>query len=142
MVKSQVTSARYSDWVVVMGGTHYPVESTPLENGDGHDVCYGGETYRVLSDWQFGQPLFKGVVNEAEVCLMIERRNMIYRLFHWGSQVDVMVMSPMVAELQALRPVKAPPNLSKFLMSPMPGLLAKLSAQVGQEVKAGRGQWR
>jgi len=42
-----------------------------------------------------------------------------------------------VAELQALMPVKAPPDLSKFLLSPMPGLLTKLSVQLGQEVKAG-----
>jgi propionyl-CoA carboxylase alpha chain len=34
-------------------------------------------------------------------------------------------------------PEKAPPDLSKYLLSPMPGLLTKLSAQVGQEVKAG-----
>jgi acetyl/propionyl-CoA carboxylase alpha subunit len=39
--------------------------------------------------------------------------------------------------LQALMPVKAPPDLSKYLLSPMPGLLTKVAVQVGQEVKAG-----
>ena len=48
-----------------------------------------------------------------------------------------MVLSPGVADLQALMPVKAPPDLSKFLLSPMPGLLTKVAVQVGQEVKAG-----
>ncbi|MEZ5575920.1 MAG: biotin/lipoyl-containing protein, partial [Candidatus Competibacteraceae bacterium] len=93
--------------------------------------------YQVRSEWQFGYPLFKGTLNGTEICIQVERRDMIYRLFHWGSQADVMVLSPMVAELQALMPVKAPPDLSKFLLSPMPGLLTKLSVQLGQEVKAG-----
>jgi propionyl-CoA carboxylase alpha chain len=91
----------------------------------------------VRSDWQFGYPLFKGALNGTEICIQVERRDMIYRLFHWGSQADMMVLSPQVADLQALMPVKAPPDLSKFLLSPMPGLLAKLTVQVGQKVKAG-----
>jgi propionyl-CoA carboxylase alpha chain len=48
-----------------------------------------------------------------------------------------MVLSPRVADLQALMPVKAPPDMSKYLLSPMPGLLTRVSVQVGQEVKAG-----
>jgi propionyl-CoA carboxylase alpha chain len=39
--------------------------------------------------------------------------------------------------LQALMPVKAAPDMSKYLLSPMPGLLTKVAVQVGQEVKAG-----
>ena len=62
---------------------------------------------------------------------------MIYRLFHWGSQADVMVLSPRLADLQALMPEKEPPDMSKYLLSPMPGLLTKVAVQVGQEVKAG-----
>lgn len=124
-----------NDWVVLMGGQHYPVHVDPAEGG--YDVVYMGETYQVRSDWQFGFPLFKGTLNGTEICIQVERRDMIYRLFHWGSQADVMVLSPRVAELQSLMPEKAPPDMSKYLLSPMPGLLTKLSAQVGQEVKAG-----
>ena len=86
-------------------------------------ISYMGETYQVRSDWQFGYPLFKGTLNGTEICIQVERRDMIYRLFHWGSQADMMVLSPRIADLQALMPVKAPPDLSKFLLSPMPGLL-------------------
>jgi propionyl-CoA carboxylase alpha chain len=32
---------------------------------------------------------------------------------------------------------KSPADMSKFLLSPMPGLLVKLSVKVGQEVKEG-----
>ena len=104
----------------------------------GHDVNYGGKCYRVLSDWQFGQPLFKGTVGGTPVCIQVERRNMMYRLFHWGSQVDVMVLSARAAELLAAMPEKKPPDTSKYLLSPMPGLLSQLMVAVGDEVKIGQ----
>jgi propionyl-CoA carboxylase alpha chain len=125
-------------WVVVMQGKHFPVEVTPLPNGRGHDVRHGDETLRVISDWQFGQPLFNGTVEGTEVNLIIERRNMFYRLLHWGSQLDVMVLTAKAAELLACMPQKAPPDTSKLLLSPMPGLLSALMVEEGNEVKSGQ----
>ncbi len=124
-----------NDWVVLMGGQQHAVRVDPADGG--YDVVYMGENYQVRSDWQFGQPLFKGTLNGTDICIQVERRDMIYRLFHWGSQADVMVLSPRVADLQALMPIKAAPDMSKYLLSPMPGLLTKVAVQVGQEVKAG-----
>ncbi len=123
-------------WVVVMNGDQHPVETRPVNGG--HDVTYGGETYHVLSDWQFGQPLFKGTVNGNRVCIQVERRNMNYRLFHWGSQVDIMVLTARAAELLACMPRKEPPDMSRFLLSPMPGLLTQLRVEPGHEVRAGQ----
>ena len=34
-------------------------------------------------------------------------------------------------------PYKAPPDMSKYVLSPMPGLLVQVAVQPGQEVKAG-----
>ncbi len=124
-----------SHCVVVMGGQQHPVQIDPAEGG--YDAVYMGETYQIRSDWQFGYPLFKGTLNGTEICIQVERRGMVYRLFHWGSQADVVVLSPRVAKFQTLMPEKAPPDLSKFLLSPMPGLLTKVAVQAGQEVKAG-----
>ncbi|MFZ1492847.1 MAG: acetyl/propionyl/methylcrotonyl-CoA carboxylase subunit alpha [Candidatus Competibacter denitrificans] len=124
-----------NDWVVLMNGRQHPVHVDPAPGG--YDVVYMDETYQVRSEWQFGYPLFKGTLNGTDICIQVERRDMIYRLFHWGSQADVMVLSQRLADLQALMPEKAPPDLSKFLLSPMPGLLTKVAVQVGQEVKGG-----
>lgn len=124
-----------NDWVVLMGGEHHQVHVDPAEGG--YDISYMGETYELRSEWQFGQPLFRGTMNGTEVCIQVERRDMIYRLFHWGSQADLMVLSARVADLLALMPVKEAPDMSKFLLSPMPGLLTRVAVQVGQEVKAG-----
>ncbi len=124
-----------NDWVVIMKGEKHPAHVIPAPGG--HDVVYGDETYQVRSDWQFGHPLFKGTINGSEICIQTERRGLIYRLFHWGSEVDVMVLTPLGAKYHDLMPVKAPPDTSKFLLSPMPGLLTRVAVEPGQEVKAG-----
>jgi propionyl-CoA carboxylase alpha chain len=125
-----------NDWVVVIGGKQHPVNVKSISGG--HEVDYAGNCYRVLSDWQFGQPLFKGTVYGTPVCIQVERRNMFYRLFHWGAQVDVMVLTARAAELLACMPEKKQVDTGKFLLSPMPGLLSQLLVKVGEEVKAGQ----
>lgn len=126
----------HDEWVVAIAGQRHPVVVRPIE--DGHDVIYGGEHYRVLSDWQFGQPLFKGTVDGTPICIQVERRNMTYRLFHWGSQVDTVVLTARAAELLASMPEKKPPDTSKYLLSPMPGLLSQLMVGAGDDVKLGQ----
>ena len=123
-------------WVVSLHDQLHPVEMRPVEGG--HDVIYGGEHYEVRSQWQFGQPLFKGTVNGNRVCIQVERRNMHYRLFHWGSQLDIMVLTARAAELLACMPKKQAPDVSKYLLSPMPGLLTQLLVEDGHEVRAGQ----
>ena len=124
------------DWVVAIEGQHHSVHVQPIAGG--HQVFYGDEDYRVLSAWQFGQPLFKGSVNGTEVCLQVERRNMHYRLFHWGSQTEVMVLAARAAKLLECMPVKEPLDMSNYLLSPMPGLLSQVQVDVGHEVKSGQ----
>jgi len=126
----------HDDWVVVMGDERHAVTVRPVAGG--HDVLLDGERYEVVSDWQFGQPLFKGSVNASPVCIQVERHNMKYRLYHWGSQVDIMVLTRRAAELLACMPVKAAPDTSKHLLSPMPGLLAQVLVNQGDEVKSGQ----
>ncbi len=124
-----------NDWVVVMNNEHYPVSVVSAQGG--HDVEYNGDTYAVRSNWEFGQHLFSGTINGAEIFVQVERENQTYRLTHSGSQADVMVLSPRAADLLQYMPVKTPPDLSKFLLSPMPGLLVSLAVKEGDAVNAG-----
>jgi propionyl-CoA carboxylase alpha chain len=123
-------------WVIVMGGQNHPIAVRPAEGG--YDVIYSGNTYRVTTGWQFGQPLFRAEINGTHVCIQVERRDLSYRLFHWGAQVDAMVVSTRGAELLARMPAKEPPDMSKYLLSPMPGLLSQLLVAVGEDVKQGQ----
>ncbi|MGE4221496.1 MAG: acetyl-CoA carboxylase biotin carboxylase subunit [Alphaproteobacteria bacterium] len=100
-------------------------------------VTVDGTARRVESDWRPGDPLFRGVVGGAEICMQIDRLGIAYRLNHAGAQVDVWIYTPLQAELAARMPIKQPPDLSRFLLSPMPGLLVSLAVGEGDEVKAG-----
>jgi propionyl-CoA carboxylase alpha chain len=123
------------DFVVQLGTEQY--QARVLKADGGWDVSFAGENYELRSDWQFGDPLYVGTLNGQSICMQVERRGLVYRLFHWGVQADMQVMSARTAVLKALMPVKAAPDMSKFLLSPMPGLLTQIAVTVGQEVKAG-----
>ncbi|PKO87698.1 MAG: acetyl/propionyl-CoA carboxylase subunit alpha [Betaproteobacteria bacterium HGW-Betaproteobacteria-12] len=126
-------------WCVVRlkanGNENHSVIARPIPGG--YHVEYQGEQYEILSEWKLGESLFNGTCNGEEFTLQIERHKTKYSLFHWGTRADFMVMSARAAELLALMPEKQAPDLSKFLMSPMPGLLREVAVKVGQEVKAG-----
>ena len=124
-----------ADWVVVLNEQYHPISVRPAEGGN--DVIYNGETYEVRSDWEFGQQLFTGTINGEDVFVQVGRTGQVYRLSRGGKQSDVIVLSPRAAELHELMPRKEPPDLSRHLIAPMPGLLVSVSVKEGDEVKAG-----
>jgi propionyl-CoA carboxylase alpha chain len=124
-----------SSWIVIMNGEHHAVSVMPIEGG--HDVVYDGKTYAVRSDWEFGQPLFDGIINGEEIHVQVRRKGQIYTLSRGGSQSDVRILNPRAAELYKLMPVKAPPDTSRHVVAPMPGLLVSVTVAEGDEVKAG-----
>ena len=135
----------HDDWVVSMRGHEHPVTVRPAANPPGspgsptaHEVKLDGQLHRVQSDWQFGHPLFTGTFDGQPVCLQVERRHLVYRLFHWGAQVDCTVLTKRAAELQRLMPKRPPRDTSNLVLSPMPGLLAAVLVKEEQEVSAGQ----
>ena len=123
------------DFVVLLGEDEYRAKTLAAKGG--WDVSFAGEVYEVRSNWQFGDPLYIGTISGQPICMQVERRGLIYRLFHWGVQADIQVMSARTAELKARMPIKVPPDMSRYLLSPMPGLLTHIAVMAGQEVKAG-----
>jgi propionyl-CoA carboxylase alpha chain len=124
-----------ADWVVLLQGRKFPL-SLNLVNG-GADVTYEGQAHALRTQWRLGDVLLRGTWDGEPICLQIERLGLKYRVCHWGTQVDALVMTARAAELLALMPDKPPPDLSRFLISPMPGLLAEIAVTAGQEVRAG-----
>ena len=123
------------DWVVIANGEHYPVEVAATL--DGFDVRSNGNLYRIETAWRLDEPIVEAKVNGTTVRVQVEREGAGYRLYHRGTEVDALVLSPAGAALAGHMLEKAPPDLSRFLLSPMPGLLVRLSVQEGQEAKAG-----
>jgi len=126
------------DFVVKIGDEDYhDVSVRPGRDGRGHTVFASGSDHTVESDWTFGRPLWVGHVDGHLVTVQVDRDGIGYRLFHQGAVAAVRVFEPIAARLDKLMPVKEPPDLSKYLMSPMPGLLVSVLVEVGQEIKSG-----
>lgn len=125
-----------NDWVVVMNNEQHVVAVVLVEGG--HDVQYNGITYEIRSDWEFGQHIFSGTINGKQIYVQVEREDQTYRLWHGGSQANVSIVTPGVAKLLKYMPVKVPPDMSKFLISPMPGLLVSLAVKEGDVINAGQ----
>jgi propionyl-CoA carboxylase alpha chain len=124
-----------SEWVVLMQGREFHL-SVHLVPG-GCDISYEGKTHALRSNWKLGDVFMRGTWDGEKVCLQVERMGLKYRVFHWGTQADAIVMTARAAELLALMPAKPPPDLSKFLVSPMPGLLTEVAVKTGDEIRAG-----
>ena len=108
------------------------------ETARGYEVTVDNSVYKIDSDWNPGQIIYKASVNGREIALQVERIGMFYRLQFDGVRIDSMVLTPQAAEMQKLMPFKEPPDMSKFLLSPMPGLLVDVAVTVGQKVEAGQ----
>ncbi|MGI9292246.1 MAG: acetyl-CoA carboxylase biotin carboxylase subunit [Gammaproteobacteria bacterium] len=124
-----------SEWVAIINREETPF--TVRLVGGGYKVTIDGNDYEVLTDWEAGQPLIEAAINGTSVIFQQDKVRAGVRLFHRGAQSDVLVCTPRAAELNRHMLEKIPPDLSKFLLSPMPGLLVKCSAKVGDEIKAG-----
>lgn len=116
-------------------------EELPLtvEIGAGADIVRfeDGDTLEIKSDWSPGMPLFEATVGGRVAIVQIDPTDSGYVLSHDGTRALVRVVESRLASLQRLMPYKPPPDMSKFLLSPMPGLLVRVSVQEGQTVKAG-----
>ena len=123
------------DWIVIADGTHYPVRIDATETSV--DIAHDGTTYVLVSDWAFGSPRVHLRINGRACTVQLEAEDGGYRLWHAGREVRAMVLNPAQAELTRHMIEREPPDLSKFLLSPMPGLLVRLAVAEGDEVKAG-----
>ncbi|MFZ3124226.1 MAG: biotin/lipoyl-containing protein, partial [Acidovorax sp.] len=104
-------------------------------------VSVGGNSYHISSTATLGQIRVQGQCNGMGFTAQVERGTaknpLALRIAHNGTQIDALVLSPLGARLYKLMPFKAPPDLSRFLLSPMPGLLVDVAVQPGQKVLAG-----
>ena len=121
---------------------HHAVSVTDFEGVSGSSaVMVGANSYQISSMATLGQICVQGQCNGMGFTAQIERGTaknpLALRIAHNGAQIEAMVLSPRGAQLYQLMPYKAPPDLSKFLLSPMPGLLVDVAVQEGQKVQAG-----
>jgi propionyl-CoA carboxylase alpha subunit len=126
-----------SDWVISLGGMDFAVKIDA--DRQGADVVFAdGVTHRVASDWVPGVALAVMDVDGAKLVAKVERRPSGYRMRHRGADLNVLVRSPRLFELAKHMIEKTPPDTSKLLLCPMPGLVVSVAVAVGDEVQEGQ----
>ncbi|HLS98223.1 MAG TPA: acetyl-CoA carboxylase biotin carboxylase subunit [Porticoccaceae bacterium] len=122
-------------WKVIIGEREADV--SVVTHPKGYSLVVDGKPYEVVTRWKRTQPLFTATINDKPVSIQVDREGIHFRLFHRGASFKALVVPPETAALSRHMIEKTPPDLSKFLLSPMPGLLTSVAVKAGDTVKAG-----
>ena len=124
-------------WSVSLQGESFSL--TVSADKAGSTVSFAdGTALRVASDWTPGQPLARLVVDGAPLVMKVGKIPSGFRLRLRGADLKCHVRTPRAAELALLMIEKLPPDTSRFLLCPMPGLIARILVAVGDEVQIGQ----
>ena len=123
--------------VVRIGKRDFDVAVDPYDGGTLVSVD-GGDEMDVIGDWAPGQPLLVVDMDERKRVVQVARKGRDWLLTTRGAAHRVSVMPRHVAELTRHMIEKVPPDMSRFLLAPMPGLLTRLEVKAGDKVEAGQ----
>jgi propionyl-CoA carboxylase alpha chain len=124
------------DWVVSLDEHRWPVRVAWADGGSTVEIA--GAALEVATDWRPGAPLVRATVGGAAMTVKAARLTGGWRLRWRGADLRASVLSPRVAELAARLPRKVPPDTSKQLLCPMPGLVVRIDVVAGDEVFDGQ----
>jgi len=125
------------DWVVSLQGQSYAVAIAA--DHDGSTVTFAdGTSIRIEGDWTPGDQLATMSVDNSPLVMKVGKISGGFRIRSRGADLRVHVRSPRQAELAQYMIEKLPPDTSKMLLCPMPGLIVKVNVEVGQEVQEGQ----
>jgi len=126
------------DWLVSLDGHEFPLAI--VRDGEGLQVTHVGSK-PVLVDiggWRPGQTLIRARIGRSHFTVKVDARPQGFRLRYRGADFRVFCRTPRQAELARLMPVKKAADTSKFLLCPMPGLVAAIHVKEGDEVQEGQ----
>ena len=125
------------DWVVTAQGTRMDVTVAADKSGATVNLK-DGASLRVESDWTPGDSLARVMIDGKPMVLKVDKMVGGFRIRFRGADIKVYVRTPRQAELAELMPEKLPPDTSKLLLCPMPGLIVKIDVAEGEEVQEGQ----
>ncbi|MEZ5871305.1 MAG: acetyl/propionyl/methylcrotonyl-CoA carboxylase subunit alpha [Nitratireductor sp.] len=127
-----------ADWMVTVGGHDFPLAIT--REGEAFQITHVGSKPVVvdLGGWRPGQSLIRARIGRSAFTVKIDRKPQGFRLRYRGADLRTFCRTPREAELARLMPVKVPPDTSRLLLCPMPGLVVSISVAEGDEVEEGQ----
>ena len=123
--------------VVRLAGAEHRLRFEPYEGGFLGFVD-GDEPLEVIGRWRPGQLRFRGTIDGRSRTVRVARHGRRWKLTARGASHIAEVLPEHVAELSRHMIAKAPPDLSRYLICPMPGLLTTLHVGEGDHVEAGQ----
>jgi propionyl-CoA carboxylase alpha chain len=132
--------------VVVLGAKganrYIPVHVDEFRGQSGKAIIKVGENHYIIeSHSRLNDVRISGTVNGKPFTAQVERGTpknpLALQVQHNGTRIEALVVSPRMAELHQMMPFKTPPDMSRFVLSPMPGLLVNVAVTAGQKVQAG-----
>jgi len=123
--------------IVKIAGEQHKVRIKPYKGGT-IAVTDDGDLVDIVGRWRPGQRLLSVVVDGRHRIVQVRRVGRNWELQTRGASHKVQVLSPHIAELSTHMIEKEPPDLSRLLLAPMPGLLTKLDVAVGDKVEPGQ----
>ena len=125
------------DWVVTLQGISFRVKIDADPKGS--DVVFeDGVSLRVSGDWTPGKTLADMTVNGETLVMKIGKISGGFRVRSRGADLKVHVRTPRQAELVRWMIEKLPPDTSRLLLCPMPGMIVKVDVSEGEEVQEGQ----
>ena len=121
-----------ADWQVLIDGTAHDVSVST----DG--IIVDGEEIEIDLEYTPGDRLVEADIDDEPLAVKILRTRTGFKLTTRGASHVTRVLPAHIAPLAAHMIEKVPPDLSKFLLSPMPGLLVALHVAKGDKVEAGQ----
>jgi propionyl-CoA carboxylase alpha chain len=125
------------DWVVQISGKVFSV-NVSADTGGANVIFEDKTSIRVTGDWFPGKKLANMNANDNKLVIKMSKLTGGFRMRTRGADLKVLVRSPRQAELSEYMQEKFPPDTSKMLLCPMPGLIVKIDVEAGQEVQEGQ----
>jgi propionyl-CoA carboxylase alpha chain len=123
--------------IVKIGGAEHAVRIKPYKGGT-LAVLDGQGPIDIVGRWTPGQRLVSATVDGRLRIVQVRRVGRGWELQTRGASHKIQVLPPHVAELSHHMIEKVPPDLSRLLLAPMPGLLTKLDVTIGDTVEPGQ----
>jgi propionyl-CoA carboxylase alpha chain len=123
--------------VVRIAGGEHKVRIKPYTGGT-LAILDGAGPIDIVGRWTSGQRLLTVVIDGRKRIVQVRRSGRGWELQTHGATHPVQVLPPHVAELSRHMIEKVPPDLSRLLLAPMPGLLTRLDVAVGDKVEPGQ----
>ena len=126
-----------SDWVVVLAGLDFEINLIGDKTGS-NATFSDGTTLRVESDWTPGDTIAEFKINEELLSFKVDKIPSGFRFRCFGADLNVLVRNKRQYELSRYMKEKIAPDMSKFLLCPMPGMLVSMNVTVGDDVEQGQ----